>query len=75
MIVNALRLVFPLVLATVAVPVEAQQNLVVPGDLPVVLYGMGPDPRDRVKIDEAPWRGIGNWWPLPMACVPPAPAR
>jgi protease YdgD len=60
MTANARRIVFSLVLATLVVPVEAQQNSVDRGDLPVVLYGMGPDPRDKVKVDEAPWRGIGK---------------
>jgi len=28
--------------------------------LPVVLYGIAPDPREPVKIDEPPWRGVGK---------------
>ena len=26
----------------------------------VVLYGMGPDPRDRVNVDDPPWRAVGK---------------
>jgi protease YdgD len=29
-------------------------------DGPVVLYGMGPDPRDRVDVDDPPWRAVGK---------------
>jgi protease YdgD len=25
-----------------------------------VLRGMGPDPRDKVRVDEMPWRGLGK---------------
>src|SRR5258708_2481499 len=61
MIVKAVRRVLVLTtLAILATSVEAQQNSAGPGDLPDLLYGMGPDPRDRVKVDEAPWRGIGK---------------
>jgi protease YdgD len=41
-------------------PAAAQQDAGPPADLPVVLRGMGPDPRDKVRVDEMPWRGLGK---------------
>jgi protease YdgD len=31
-----------------------------PNKGPTVLYGMGPDPRDHVNVDDPPWRAVGK---------------
>ncbi len=30
------------------------------GGLPTVLYGMGPDRRDRINVDQMPWHAVGR---------------
>jgi protease YdgD len=52
-------LLFALIL-TAAGAAAAQTTSDRPNDGPVVLYGMGPDPRDRVDVDDPPWRAVGK---------------
>ena len=51
---------FAFTLMLVTADVAAQTTPQRPDDGPVVLYGMGPDPRDHVDANEPPWRAVGK---------------
>ncbi|HXQ52973.1 MAG TPA: trypsin-like serine protease [Stellaceae bacterium] len=53
-------LALALVLFALTLPAAAQQGRGVGDQLPTVLYGMGPDPRERVEVDRLPWRAVGK---------------
>jgi protease YdgD len=47
-------------LVALASPAAAQQGRSGDDQLPTVLYGMGPDPRERVESDRLPWLAVGK---------------
>ena len=49
-----------LALLAIAAQAPAQQGRSGDDQLPTVLYGMGPDPRERVESDRLPWSAIGK---------------
>lgn len=48
------------VLVALTSPAGAQQGRSGGDQLPTVLYGMGPDPRQRVEGDRLPWLAVGK---------------